>query len=107
MTHDGVLGRIVRMSRSPCHILLTGPPRCGKTTVVQHVVKQLADMRLAGFYTRELRRRGQRVGFEVVARAGGRHESRQQNQSPDTALLVGKPAMADRQNNGSALMSSR
>lgn len=38
------------------HILLAGPPGCGKTTVVQKVVDRLGDLRLAGFYTREIRR---------------------------------------------------
>lgn len=53
-----------------CRILLTGPPRAGKTTVIRRVVEQLTDMRLAGFYTRELRRHGRRVGFEAVGLGG-------------------------------------
>jgi nucleoside-triphosphatase len=50
-------------------ILLTGLPQCGKTTVVQKV---LADFpgRAAGFYTREVREYGRRVGFEIVTLAG-------------------------------------
>lgn len=52
------------------HALLTGPPRCGKTTVVQRVVEQLSDIRLAGFYTHEVRQSGQRVGFEAVGMGG-------------------------------------
>jgi nucleoside-triphosphatase len=55
-------------------ILLTGPPQCGKTTVIQKVVADFSGQ-AAGFYTREVRERGRRVGFEIVTLAG------------DTALL--------------------
>jgi len=57
---------------SPKNVLLTGPPGCGKTTVVRRVVQALDGLRLAGFYTQEVRERGQRVGFEIVGRAGQR-----------------------------------
>ncbi len=50
-------------------ILLTGPPRCGKTTVVQRVVAGFPG-RAAGFYTREVRQQGVRVGFEIVTLDG-------------------------------------
>jgi len=50
-------------------ILLTGPPQCGKTTVVQKVVAGWPGQ-AAGFYTREVRERGRRQGFEIVTLAG-------------------------------------
>ena len=50
-------------------ILLTGPPQCGKTTVVQKVVARWPG-KAAGFYTREVRRGGVRLGFEIVTLAG-------------------------------------
>ena len=53
-------------------LLLTGPPACGKTTVICHLIDRLADLRLAGFYTQELREHGQRVGFEAVGLSGAR-----------------------------------
>jgi nucleoside-triphosphatase len=46
-------------------ILLTGHPGCGKTTVIQRTIKQLARP-VGGFYTREIRAGGQRRGFEMV-----------------------------------------
>ncbi len=49
--------------------LLTGPPRCGKTTVVEKVVARFPG-RAAGFYTREVREGGVRVGFEIVTLDG-------------------------------------
>jgi nucleoside-triphosphatase len=50
-------------------LLLTGPPRCGKTTVVQKVVARFPG-KAAGFYTREVRKGGVRVGFEIVTLDG-------------------------------------
>jgi nucleoside-triphosphatase len=58
--------------RSPKNVLLTGPPGCGKTTVVRRVVQALGGLRLAGFYTREVRERDRRVGFEIVGLRGRR-----------------------------------
>jgi nucleoside-triphosphatase len=59
---------------SPCHnpaprLLITGPPQCGKTTVVRRVVEGFPG-RAAGFYTREVRVAGRRVGFEIVTLDG-------------------------------------
>ncbi len=45
-------------------LLLTGPPRVGKTTLVQRVVEAWPGPVL-GFVTREVRERGRRVGFRL------------------------------------------
>src|SRR5437660_900104 len=55
------------------NVLLTGPPSCGKTTVVRRLVERLADLRVAGFYTQELREGGGRVGFEAIGVSTGQH----------------------------------
>jgi nucleoside-triphosphatase len=55
------------------NLLLTGPPSCGKTTLVRRLVERLGDLCLAGFYTQELREGGHRVGFEAVGISTGRH----------------------------------
>jgi nucleoside-triphosphatase len=61
------------MPRSPSNAsLLTGPPGGGKTTVLRRLAGRLADLRLGGFYTREMREQGQRVGFEAVSLSGRR-----------------------------------
>ena len=53
------------------NLLLTGPPRCGKTTLVERVVDALEGrLRLAGFLTREVQRGGERVGFDIVTLDG-------------------------------------
>ena len=48
-------------------ILLTGPPRSGKTTLVSRLAGELTASGIAvgGFLTREIREGGQRVGFTV------------------------------------------
>lgn len=48
------------------NLLLTGPPGCGKTTVIRHLIDRLGDVRAAGFYTQEIREQGQRIGFEAI-----------------------------------------
>lgn len=54
------------------NILLTGKPGCGKTTVVRCVVDALGELRLAGFYTEEVREHARRVGFEIIGLGGQR-----------------------------------
>ncbi|CAH1790759.1 unnamed protein product [Owenia fusiformis] len=53
----------------PRHVILTGPPGMGKTTVVRKVVEQLVkeDLPIQGFYTEELRKDGKRIGFDCVS----------------------------------------
>jgi nucleoside-triphosphatase len=44
-------------------ILLTGLPRCGKTTAVMKIIANLDSGKIAGFYTKEIRIGGVRKGF--------------------------------------------
>jgi nucleoside-triphosphatase len=50
-------------------LLLTGPPQCGKTTIIRKVLARFPGQ-AAGFYTREVREKGERVGFEIVTLDG-------------------------------------
>src|SRR5262249_38465414 len=52
------------------NILLTGSPGCGKTTVIRRLIERLMDLRLSGFYTQEIRDRGQRLGFLAIGLHG-------------------------------------
>jgi nucleoside-triphosphatase len=55
----------------PLRILLTGPPGCGKTTVILRTLRLLSQP-AAGFYTEEVRGKGGRLGFDIVALDGRR-----------------------------------
>ena len=50
-------------------VLLTGRPGCGKTTLIKRVVNELA-LSAGGFYTEEIRQRGERVGFKIITLQG-------------------------------------
>lgn len=45
-------------------ILFTGPPGCGKSTLIEKIVLKIEGP-ITGFLTREMRERGQRVGFSI------------------------------------------
>ncbi|XP_022944673.1 cancer-related nucleoside-triphosphatase homolog isoform X2 [Cucurbita moschata] len=55
-------------------LLVTGPPAVGKTTLIVRVFEMLKasnpNLKIKGFYTREVRQGSQRVGFEVVTLDG-------------------------------------
>jgi len=48
------------------NLFLTGRPGCGKTTVIERTLARLPSVTVGGFYTRELREAGQRVGFAIT-----------------------------------------
>ncbi len=50
------------------HLLLTGKPGCGKTTVIRQVVDGRSDA--GGFYTGEVRKGGRRTGFSITTLDG-------------------------------------
>jgi nucleoside-triphosphatase len=52
------------------NLLLTGRPGVGKTTVIARLAQQLADRRVAGFYTEEIREGGRRQGFRAATFSG-------------------------------------
>jgi nucleoside-triphosphatase THEP1 len=47
------------------NILITGPPRCGKSTLIEKVVEKI-NLPATGFFTREIREKGIRVGFSIT-----------------------------------------
>lgn len=53
------------------NILITGVPGSGKTTLVKRVIENYSGP-AGGFYTQEIRNRGQRQGFEIVTLNGER-----------------------------------
>jgi nucleoside-triphosphatase len=58
------------LKQSIKNYMLTGPPGCGKTTFICPLAEHLHDLRLAGFFTQEIREQRQRVGLEAVSLSG-------------------------------------
>jgi len=52
--------------------LITGKPGVGKTTCVERLARQLPADRRLGFFTREIREKGRRVGFAIETLDGMR-----------------------------------
>jgi nucleoside-triphosphatase len=53
------------------HLLITGLPGVGKTTLIRELAKRLVDYRPAGFYTEEVRgEQGTREGFRLITLCG-------------------------------------
>jgi len=60
---------LTNLKKSPRILLISGRPGSGKTTLVAEAAAAVGG-RAGGFYTREVRAAGQRVGFEVVTLDG-------------------------------------
>ncbi|KAK2707425.1 nucleoside-triphosphatase THEP1-like [Artemia franciscana] len=56
------------------HVLLTGSPGVGKTTVIKQVIQKLKENNeeVSGFFTEEVRHAGDRIGFDIVTVSGQR-----------------------------------
>lgn len=52
------------------HLLITGLPGVGKTTLIRDLARRLTAYHPAGFYTEEIRVKGVRQGFRLVALDG-------------------------------------
>jgi nucleoside-triphosphatase THEP1 len=72
------------MSRN---ILVTGPPRCGKSTLIERLVGRIQKP-ITGFFTREKRQGGKRVGFSIITLDG--KEGVLAHQGTKSKLRVGK-----------------
>ncbi len=56
------------------HLLITGRPGIGKTTLIKWAVEKARGLNIpfTGFYTEEIREGGERVGFKVVSLSDGK-----------------------------------
>ena len=52
------------------HILITGQPGAGKTTLFRRLVEELQHLNPVGFYTAEIRKGGKRRGFSLCGLDG-------------------------------------
>ena len=57
----------------PQVLLITGVPGIGKTTVIRRAADGLRDKGVRGFYTEEVREKGERRGFRLVSFDGTAH----------------------------------
>ena len=51
------------------NIFITGPPGCGKTTLIKEILKEL-QIPAKGFFTEEIRKGRERVGFKILTLNG-------------------------------------
>jgi nucleoside-triphosphatase THEP1 len=51
------------------NVLFTGSPGCGKSTLIEKIVKK-SQRPKTGFFTREIREKGHRVGFSIETLEG-------------------------------------
>jgi nucleoside-triphosphatase len=58
------------MSQTKKNILITGPPKVGKTTLIKKICESLKNAQLRGFYTEEIRQDGKRRGFRLISLDG-------------------------------------
>lgn len=60
------------MDRKKKNILITGLPGIGKTTLIKQLLYKLKRYDPVGFYTEEIRLKGDRKGFQIIAPDGQR-----------------------------------
>ena len=52
------------------NVLLTGKPGIGKTTAIRSIVEKLDPNSIGGFWSKEIRESGRRVGFSIETLSG-------------------------------------
>ncbi len=65
--HSGYQNRMLNTKRN---ILITGPPKVGKTTLIKKICERLKNFQLKGFYTEEICEDGKRRGFRLKSLDG-------------------------------------
>ena len=54
------------MKQMKSKFLITGPPRCGKSTLISRLIDYLLNKyTIQGFLTPEVRKEGKRIGFDI------------------------------------------
>ena len=74
-------------------ILITGPPRCGKSTLISNLIKYYTTEKnyiIYGFLTPEVREGGNRVGFDIVDIYSGKTSQLARVEDFKTKYRIGK-----------------
>ena len=53
------------------NVFVTGPPRCGKSTVIEKLIRRV-ERPMTGFFTQEIKENGRRTGFSIMTLDGKR-----------------------------------
>ena len=61
-------------AESRMNIFITGNPGCGKSTLIQKILEEIADKKVSGIITPEIRVNGARQGFNIIDLASGKEE---------------------------------
>jgi len=72
------------------NLLLTGTPGVGKTTLLVKLIERSRKYPITGFYTEEVRDRGERVGFRAVTLNGSSAVFAHKDYHTDPRLHVGR-----------------
>jgi len=67
-----LLNKVIPLGSVKKTLLVTGLPGVGKTTLIKKLSEALKDFHPVGFYTEEIRERGERKGFELISLEGKR-----------------------------------
>ena len=67
-------------------VLITAPPRTGKSTLIKKVIDEIGEENFCGFFTQEMRENGERVGFKVKEIGGDEFVLLVPNGSEETAV---------------------
>ncbi len=65
-----LLNEVIPLGSVKKNLLVTGLPGVGKTTLIKKLSEALKDFHPVGFYTEEIRERGERKGFELISLEG-------------------------------------
>ncbi|MFX0138066.1 MAG: nucleoside-triphosphatase, partial [Candidatus Hodarchaeota archaeon] len=74
-------------------ILITGPPRCGKSTLISKLIKYYTNKKnykIYGFLTPEVKEHGNRIGFDIVDIYSGEKSQLARVGPFKTKYMVGK-----------------
>lgn len=69
---NGVKERMTSIDLVKKNLLITGLPGVGKTTLIKKLSEALKGLHPVGFYTEEIREKGERKGFELIDMEGRR-----------------------------------